>query len=105
MKPAWRQADFFYDLTWSKRIDEAFIDYLSFEARVGNFIWPHQKNTPLVRAIDFVNHTNNQEFTYTYGLKKLDLLEKRFLTFSWMLGLDHVTYVASTNIVTAPADV
>lgn len=105
IKPAWRQADFLYDLTWHKKIDDAFIDYLAFEARCGNLIWPHQKNVPIVRAIDFVNDINNQEFSYAYGLKKLNLLEKRYTTFSWMLGLDHVAYVASTNVVTAPDDV
>lgn len=44
-------------------------------------------------------------FTFVEGLDRLDLLHKRYMIFSWMLGIDKVSYVASTNIVKAPDDV
>lgn len=99
---AWKQSNFFYDLEWDERIDGDFIDYLSFEARVGNFEWPHKIKGPLIHAIDAVNYNYTREFSHVYGLKKLNLLEQRYKTFSWMLSLDRVNYVSSTNLVTAP---
>lgn len=52
-----------------------------------------------------MNYNHGQSFTYVYGINKLDLLEQRYKTFSWMLGVDNVSYEASTNLVTAPDDV
>lgn len=90
----WKQEDFIYDLHWGEKIDGDFIDFLEFEARIGNFVWPDKVQTALVHAIDMINHNKNQEFSYVYGLDKLDLLQKRYKTFSWMLGVDKVCYVA-----------
>lgn len=101
----WRQADFMYDLHWDAKVDNDFVDYLSFEARVGNFVWPHKVRRSMEHGLGAVNYNHNQNFSSEYGQKKLALLEKRFKTFSWMLGLEGVSYVAETNVVTAPDDV
>lgn len=52
-----------------------------------------------------VKHNYSQDFSYVYGLNKLDLLKKRYMCFSWMLGIEHVNYVAEKNVVTAPPHV
>lgn len=75
---------------------------MSFEARVGNFEWPHKIKKPLMHGIDAINYNYTSEFSYVYGLKKLELLEQRYKTFSWMLSLEGVNYVSSTKLVTAP---
>lgn len=98
--PPWKQVEFIYDEQWDERIDGDFIDFLYFEARVGHLQWPHKYNKPLIEAIDALNYNYTREFSYVYGLKKLISLEQRYKTFSWMLSLDGVTYVPSTNLVT-----
>lgn len=105
MDPSFKQEDFIYDLNWGNKIDDFFIDYLCFEARVGNFVWPNKIYRTLWQAIDMVNHHHNEEFSYTYGLKKLDLLEERFKTFSWMLSLEMVVHDPEQNFVYAPEDI
>lgn len=44
LSSAWKQADFIYDITWDDKIDGFFIDYLSFDLRVGDFVWPYKIN-------------------------------------------------------------
>lgn len=105
MDPSFRQQDFIYDFKWGAKIDSFFIDYLCFEARVANFVWPHKIYQSLWQAIDMVNHQYNQNFSYTDGLKKLELLEQRFKTFSWMLSLEKVVHDPESNFVYAPEDV
>lgn len=105
IKSSWKQADFIYDLNWDRKVDGDFIDYLSFEARVGNFVWPYKKIVSTIHAIEAVNHNHKKDFTYVQGLERLELLEKQYKTFSWVLSLEHVRYVASANVVTAPDDV
>lgn len=104
-KTARCQADFIYDFKWNSKIDDHFIDFLSFEARVSNFVWPHKVKGVLMHAIDSINYNHSQKFSYVYGLKKLDLLEQRYKTFSWMLSLDKVRFDSSTNMVMAPDSV
>lgn len=100
----WSQADFIYDLKWGSQIHSDFIDYMAFEARVGKFVWPNKFNGSLMHGIDAINYNHSTEFSYVYGLKKLDLMEQRYKTFSWMLSLENVTYDASSNVVNAPHD-
>lgn len=101
IKPRWRQEDFIYDLKWDEQIDNTFIDYLSFEARIGKFVWPNNIMVSLVHAVNCTNMQHNQDFSYCYGLNKLDLLEKRYETFNWMLSLAGVAYDPVANLVTA----
>lgn len=64
--PKWRQEDFIFDLNWCSRIEDDFIDYLTFEARIGNFIWPRRISRALVHAINRVFHNHDQHFSYAY---------------------------------------
>lgn len=101
-KTQWRQEDFIYDLKWNRQTENTFIDYLSLEARIGKFIWPSKINISLLHAIDATNMQHNTDFSYCYGLTKLDLLEKRYKTFKWMLSLPGVVYDPVENLVSAP---
>lgn len=104
MNPYWRQQDFIYDLNWDEKIDNDFIDFLSFEARLGNFIWPRKVNDSLRQAIDSIQHQYKHDFSFVYALKKLDLLETRYNTFNWMLSVEGVSHDPSANLVKAPEE-
>lgn len=100
-KPEWRQEDFIYDLKWGQLTEDTFIDYLSFEARISKFVWPSKVMVSLVHAIDATNKQHNTDFSYCYGMTKLDLLEKRYKTFKWLLSLPGVVYDPIANLVSA----
>lgn len=102
MNPHFRQQDFIYDLNWDKKIDNSFIDLLCMDARLGNFVWPMKTMSTLIAAKDTIRRHYDQDFSYVYINKKLDLLEQRYSTFKWILEKDGVNYDPSTNIVTAP---
>lgn len=105
MDPQLRQQDFMYDLNWNEKVDNVFIEHLSLEARLGHFIWPSKTSTSLLAAKDYVCWRFEQEWSYKYCLRKLNLLEKRFSTFKWMLSIDGVKHDPETNALTAPDEV
>lgn len=105
MNSQFRQEDFIYDLSWDKKIDNSFIDFLGLEARLRNFVWPAKTMKSLIAAKKAICRQYDQDFSYVYYIKKLTSLEERFSTFKWMLGVDGFSYDPTTNRVTAPEKV
>lgn len=86
----------------SSGVEHTFIDFLSFKARLGNFVWPNNAMHSLMDAKDKICNEFKQDLSFHYCLTKLDLLEQRFLTFKWMLTFDGLIYDRNANVVTAP---
>lgn len=48
--------------------------------------------TTLIAAKDYICQRYEEEFSYVYFLKKLDLVEQRFSTFKLILSIDGVKH-------------
>lgn len=59
----------------------------------------------LIVAKNTIYRQYDHDFSYVYYTKKLELLEERFETFKWMLGVEGLSYDMTTSVFTAPEKV
>ncbi|KAK6152273.1 hypothetical protein DH2020_014908 [Rehmannia glutinosa] len=78
-------ADFIYDDEWKEREDRLFIQVLIEQQAQNNFA-PNRVNAHAVLiAMDTVNKEFNHNFSYDYCHERLEMLEKWYRTFYWVI--------------------
>ncbi|XP_012836896.1 PREDICTED: uncharacterized protein LOC105957516 [Erythranthe guttata] len=104
-KPIFRREDFMYELEWSEKVDDYFIDLLAVESYRGCFERDGKNTLALFSCQEALQSKFNKFFSYKHLTKKVNMLRKRFYTFHWILAQDGVRYNQTTNIISTTEEV
>lgn len=96
------QAEFLYDIRWSKDIDNHFIDIISFQHNIGNFAVGKKNISAIGMAIDSISRRFDVDFSYQECQAKIAKMFRRYSTFSWMLNHDEFMYDPASKYVHSP---
>ncbi|KAH6834659.1 hypothetical protein C2S53_019760 [Perilla frutescens var. hirtella] len=91
------QEYFLYDAQWTAEIDMKFIALLPTEAQNGNFRIGVNHVEVVTNAMNGVNSSFEQAFSYAECFCKMKKLQKRYTVFSYMLNYTGIYYDVATN--------